>query len=303
MKMEPVTFEDYQRWVPFFRDQPYRLCAYSLPSIIAWSNDIFHPIGAVVDDLAVFGAEFPKEPERRHLILPVSPERDLSPEDLADLARAGGFPAFWFVPECYIERWGEERVGALFSIEEQTAYEDYIYRSHDLSELKGNRYAKKRNLIHQFTYTYVDEGRAVVEDIREENVPECLEFLDEWCEMMDCEGDVDRELLCEKLAIINTLEHISTIDVSGLLVRVDGVVSAFGIGSMLTADMGVLNFEKAYPHIKGLYQFLDQKCARRIFNGAEYINKESDMNLPGLAKSKKSYGPVDRVKSFKLTLH
>ena len=48
-------------------------------------------------------------------------------------------------------------------------------------------------------------------------------------------------------------------------------MSAFGIGSRLRADMGNLNFEKAFPHVKGLYQFLDRECARRL-STAERLN-------------------------------
>jgi hypothetical protein len=87
---------------------------------------------------------------------------------------------------------------------------------------------------------------------------------------------------------------------NGILIRVDGVVSAFGIASHLTDNMGVLHFEKAFASMKGLYQYFDRECARRLFGNYTYINKESDMGIPGLAKAKKSYHPVMRVKSYKL---
>jgi len=63
-----------------------------------------------------------------------------------------------------------------------------------------------------------------------------------------------------------------------------------------------MNFEKALPHIRGLYQYLDNECAKTLFPGYRYINKESDMSLPNLARMKRSYHPVLRVKSYKLTL-
>jgi len=34
----------------------------------------------------------------------------------------------------------------------------------------------------------------------------------------------------------------------------------------------------------------------------EYINKESDMGVPGLIQAKRSYYPVMMIKSYKLTL-
>ena len=54
--------------------------------------------------------------------------------------------------------------------------------------------------------------------------------------------------------------------------------------------------------IKGLYQYFDQLCTDRLLNGYRYINKESDMDVPGLAKAKKSYHPVMKIKSYKLIL-
>jgi hypothetical protein len=86
------------------------------------------------------------------------------------------------------------------------------------------------------------------------------------------------------------------------LIRVDGAVSALGIGSRLNGTMATLNFEKAFSGIKGLYQFLDNECAKKLFKGFRYINKESDMNLLNLAEAKQSYHPLLRVKSFVLAL-
>jgi hypothetical protein len=66
--------------------------------------------------------------------------------------------------------------------------------------------------------------------------------------------------------------------------------------------MKILNVEKADAHVRGLYQFLDQECARHLFGGVEFINKESDMGVPGLASSKKSYDPVKLIRSYEMSL-
>jgi uncharacterized protein len=97
------------------------------------------------------------------------------------------------------------------------------------------------------------------------------------------------------------LENLETLETDGIFIRVDGRVSAFGIASRLTREMGVLHFEKAFASVKGLYQFLDNECAKRLFSKYAFINKESDMNIPGLAKAKRSYHPAMRIKSFRLT--
>jgi len=302
MNAEQILPSDYPKLKKFFESQKYGLCAYSLASIIVWSNNMYQPYGAIDGDSLIVWAEFTTRKEDRHLILPVSPVREFTPEELHDLAVKLGFEKFCFVPDEYLENYGRSAVEAFFEVEEQEEYADYVYLTDDLASLKGNRYAKKRNLIKQFQRAYLNNGRVVAEKMTSSVAPECLEFLEKWCEERDCDANPEEDLACEKLAAINTLENIEVLEVNGLLLRVDNEISAFGIASHLRNDMGALHFEKAFSAIKGLYQYFDNLCAKTLFNGYTYINKESDMSIPGLAKAKKSYHPVRMVRSYSLTL-
>ena len=302
MKFKQLIPSDYPVLKKFFHRQKYRLCVYTLPSIIAWSTDAYQPYAAIDGDTLITSAEFTKRKENRYLTLPISPSRDFSPEYLYKLAVELGLESYCFVPEDYLEHYGRKRIQELFDIKHQKAFDDYIYLTKDLSTLKGNKYSKKRNLIHQFNREYLDKGRVVTTNMRPAVVPECIDFLDKWCEEHDCDGEQNEELSCEKQAALNTINNIDLFELEGLLLRIDGVISAFGIASHLTENMGVLHFEKALSNIKGLYQYFDSECAKRLFKGYKYINKESDMNDPGLAKSKKSYHPVMIVKSYKLII-
>lgn len=304
MKLHPLTHEDYPALAPFFENQRHRLCAYSLPSLLSWSNDEYYPVGAVDGDALIVAAEFNREKEKRHLILPVSPRREYSPEALHALARKLDYSAYWFVTEDYLKQFDPKRVEALFTVREQEEYGDYVYRASDLAELKGNRYSKKRNLISQFSREYLQqEDRVLLSAITPEDAPECIRFLNDWCEERSCDAAAMKDdLACERQAALNAISHLEEYASRGLLLRIDGKVCAFGIGSYLTATMGVLHFEKALSRVKGLYQYFDRECARRLFKGMIFINKESDMNVPGLAKAKQSYYPVMRIKSFELVL-
>jgi hypothetical protein len=213
------------------------------------------------------------------------------------------YPEYWFVPGDYLDQFESAAIEDMFFITEQPEYEDYIYLTDDLALLKGNRFSKKRNLIHQFNKSYVDTGKVAVDRLKTDNAGECLDFLDKWCEDHDdCEGPDNESLACEKRALTTALHAIDALEGMGILIRIDGVVSAIAIASRLNASTGVLNFEKAFSDVRGLYQFLDNECAKRLFSDYRYINKESDMGIPDLAQSKKSYHPVDRLKSYKLTL-
>lgn len=302
MNAKQILPSDYPKLKKFFESQKYGLCAYSLASIIVWRNNVYQPYGTIDGDAFIVWAEFTTRKEDRHLILPVSPVREFTPEELHGIASRLGFEKFCFVPDEYLENYSRSTVETFFEVEEQEEYADYVYLTDDLAFLKGNRYAKKRNLIKQFQRAYLNNGRVVAEKMTSSVAPECLEFLEKWCEERDCDANPEEDLACEKLAAINTLENIEVLEVNGLLLRVDNEISAFGIASHLRKDMGVLHFEKAFSAIKGLYQYFDNLCAKTLFNGYKYINKESDMSIPGLAKAKKSYHPVRMVRSYSLTV-
>lgn len=302
MNFKPLIPRDFDRYLPYFKNQRYPLCAYALSSIIAWTNKEYQPFGAEFDGALIVGSEFETMKENRHLLLPISPEREFSPEQLASIARRAGYPQYWFVPGDYVDRFGKAVVERYFQVLPHPAYDDYVYRVEDLAGLKGNRYSKKRNLIKQFKRNYVDAGKVEVGPITEEVVEACLVFLEEWCQERDCDADDQLDLSCEKRAAIHTINHVDTFDVKGIFLSIDGQVSAFGISAPLTDDMATLQYEKAFTNVKGLYQYFDNACAKMLFEGYTYLNKESDMGIPGLAKAKKSYHPAKMVTSVKLVL-
>ena len=318
MNFKPVAIDDYGILKPFFTGHPYSLCVYSPASLIAWSFRSFKAYYAIEEGKLFIAGEMeegdillqgvppnstmPHRVTNRHLILPLAKGRLFSPAELHRHAERFGFERYWRVPADYIERLDHSELEALFDLEEQMGYEDYIYLTEDLIHLKGNKYSKKRNLINQFTREYLRKDRVEVEEILAKDVTECLQFLEIWCDQHDCEADPESDLACEKNAVITALENMERLEWKGLLIRVDGRVSAFGIGARLNETTATLNFEKADSEIKGLYQFLDNECAKRLFRRFRYLNKESDMNLPNLAESKQSYNPVLRIKSYALTL-
>lgn len=302
MNFKHLTPADFPRLKKYFQNQPHELCAYSLASVIAWSNDIYQPYAAIDGDTLVMCTEYSTQYEDRHLILPVASDKPIDPVTLKQVALRAGFNAYRFVPGDYIAGWDADRLKDLFVVEKHAGYDDYIYLASDLARLRGNRFSKKRNLIRQFERSHLNRDRVVVEAITQATVDDCIEFLEKWCDERDCEEDSAPDLLCEKLAAIKTLENLDLLEMKGLLLRIDGVVSGFGMASYLTKDMGVLHFEKAFADVKGLYQYFDRECARRLFKGVTYINKESDMGEPGLRKAKRSYHPVRLVKSYKLIL-
>ncbi len=299
MNFTPITLSEFQSLIPFFNRQPYELCPYLLSSMIAWQNDSYEVFNTILgEDLIVVA----RVKDKRCLFLPLAPIDRFPPAKLLDLMLEAEVDMVFPVPDQYLTYHGRQQTADFFHIEEKPDHSDYVYRAQDLAQLKGNIFSKKRNLINQFEREYLGDGRVEVTSITPADTAECLDFLEEWCLSNDCDGKDRDDLACEKEAAKFTLKHQEVFETKGLLLRIDGEICAFGMGTRLTKDMGVLNFEKAFADIKGLYQYFDRECARRLFPGFQYINKENDMGEPGLRKAKKSYHPVRIVKAYQLSI-
>jgi hypothetical protein len=303
MIFSPVSLSVYPTLRSFFSENPYSLSIYSPASLIAWSYKLYKTYFALEDGQLYIAGQMDEDQDTSHLILPLSnPVAIYAPAALHDMASRCGFARYWYIPGDYLEKWERTEWERFFVIEEQPEYHDYVYRTEDLIGLKGNKFSKKRNLIHQFSRDYLRKDRVNIKEIGDGDIDECLKFLEIWCDQHDCDTDQETNLACEKNAVTTALKNMTGLEFKGIVIRIDGTVVAFGIGSRLNGKTATLNFEKADARIKGLYQFLDNECAKRLFQDYAYINKESDMNIPNLAESKQSYNPVLRVKSFKATL-
>jgi len=299
MKLSRITELDYGWLAPFFRGQRYELCEYSLPGILAWLSSSYFPCAALQGNRLLLAAEYPGHPEYRHLLLPLGGEEP-GPEELCAIAVAAGYSGYWFVPQDYLDRYAV-LIPMFFECVEQPGYHDYVYQVSDLAELRGNRYAKKRNLIKQFERLYPQE-RLEFEPITAINRRPCIAFLEEWCEQEGCFGQGNVSLECEMEAALNMLGLVQLQQADGLILRIDSVISALAMASPLTERMIALHFQKACKAIKGLYQFFDRECARRLCQGYPLVNKESDMGKEGLAQAKRSYHPTRMVNAYQLRL-
>jgi len=300
--MKPASPCDFDRLAPYFENQPYWLCAYSLSCLLVWNNSQYHPVVDTSSDMAIFSVCY-TNPERacEEMILPVMKNHMIKPKKLASLAKTLHRYNIEFVPQGYIDKMGIHEIEKYFTIEATPPTDDYIYLQNDLANLSGNKYSKKRNLIHQFEREYVGTNRVQIEPLGFHNISDSLEYLEEWCAQRDCEDLEHLDLNAEKSAIANCITHIEDLKTaSGLVIRIDGKVQAFGIVAPITKDVIALHFEKASSQHKGLYQYLDMRCALDLCDGYLYINKESDMGLEGLSRAKKSYHPIKIIKSYSL---
>lgn len=168
--------------------------------------------------------------------------------------------------------------------------DDYIYLAEKMRTLKGKKLQSKRNLVNRFCTEY--EGRWAFEEMKANALDEVLAFHAEWCKKR---GRVEGQgFEGETRALRRVLPHMDRLDTKGGILRLDGNIIAFTLGTQSTKDMYVIQIEKAEADVSGAYQMINQQFAQRFCQEVTYINREEDLGLEGLRKAKKSYYPVMR---------
>jgi len=176
---------------------------------------------------------------------------------------------------------------------------DYLYDAADLAKLPGNRFHKKRNLLHQFKksydYQYVD--------MSPERVGAAMAMQDNWCVWRECDSDL--QLARENQAIEKVLSHWEELDgVIGGCLLIKDAMAAYTIGERISDDTLVIHFEKGDTAYKGIYQAVNQMFVEQATAGPDnsirWINREQDLGDPGLRRAKESYNPAAFLKKFRV---
>lgn len=179
-----------------------------------------------------------------------------------------------------------------YSIIQDKDNSDYVYETKELIELRGKKFDGKRNFIKRFRqqneYEYAVIG--------EQNLPECVEFVERWCEFRDCSKT--ESLAYEKTALLEMLKNYSYLGLSGGTIEIEGKICALALGEKLNKDTFVLHVLKSKAGITGLNQVMNQEFIAREASGYSFLNMEQDLGVEGLRKAKESYHPLKMINKF-----
>ncbi len=189
--------------------------------------------------------------------------------------------------------WMEKNYSNLF-FKENRGYSDYVYLASDLAELSGSEYSKIRNRINKFKKS--TEYR--LEELSEKNFDDIKEFLKRWCLWKDCKSDPILEY--ERKAILCSVDNFFELGLSGLAIRINNSIEVISVFEKMNLDTAVIHYEKGSPDFDGIYKVINQETAMRLRKDVKFINRESDMDIPGLRKAKMSYRPHHMINIFHL---
>jgi len=258
--------------------------------MVSWSGYVDYEYVIIDDSLVIMtrhGLEFMVRP-------PAGKQNEHVLRDVLQFAQhEGSEKALVLIDEC-TKTWISSIIPGLIYAEDRD-FCDYVYRSSDLATLSGTNYAKIRNRLNKFQ----KQNTYSVESIAEQNMSEIREFLKRWCLWKDCEKDPLLEN--ERKALVFSMDHFFDLDLSGLLLRVNGAVEALSVFQPMNADTIVVHYEKGSPDYDGIYKAINMETAKRVQDKYPYMNRETDMGQPGLRKAKLSYHPDHLVSMFYVT--
>ena len=176
-----------------------------------------------------------------------------------------------------------------FVFERDPVNQDYVYLTKDLVMLAGKKYHAKRNHISRFYRTY---NETHFETLDSSNQNDAIKVVLEWCK----ENNVNPDYHKEVEIISEALQLRDEFGMKGALIYVEDKPVAMTLGSEISPLAFDIIFEKALRAYDGLYAVINNEFAKTLTQ-YEYINREEDMGIEGLRKSKLSYNPyiiIDR---------
>lgn len=161
---------------------------------------------------------------------------------------------------------------------------DYVYETQKLIDLSGKELHAKRNhynyFIKNYNYEYVK--------MTEYDTEECKALFDKWIEGKERTKwlEVSRE------AAFKALDNLDALGLTGGIIKADGKACAFSLGEAVSDDTALIHFEVALPDYRGAFNAINREFCAQEWKAFTYVNREEDMGIENLRKTKEAYKPA-----------
>lgn len=298
MNFGRIQIEDKPLFDRLLSMSPYVDCEYLFSTLFMW-QDVLGYQRAVEDD-CIFIRHLFNGKMQYHVPI-CAPER--IPEQVKKLMADDSEKLELFcVTKEHMEQLGPEMMKH-FTAEENRNFADYLYRGEDLRTLTGKKYHQKRNHISKFQKAY-DWSFKIFTEAGSELI-ECMRVLEQW-DINKLENASWQEKLLvgnEMNALDKCMKHFTAMGLIGGVLYIDGQPKGFTVGETVARSgikVGVVHYEKCDSNYTGIYQAINRLFAENALGEADYINREDDMGVEGLRKSKLTYHPVRLVEKYTL---
>jgi len=283
-----ITPEDCNAVQAITMHSGLRNCNYTFSNMIGWKF-LFDTEVCIRPGIVMLRLHFGGR-SCGHLICSAQPPAKATIEALRANAAQTGQPLTLLAIEDSRAEHLRQEYGEVISIEPQRNSYDYIYSRHELETLKGKNLKSKRNHVNKFLSEHPDfEYRELVP----QHFKQCMQLEERW-QSSPHENPIYGDTITSERKMIECIfDNWERLDMTGGAIFVGDKMVAFSFGSAVTTDTFDTCVEKADRSVDGAFNIINQQMAAHLPEQFKYINREEDMGIEGLRKSKSSYHPVE----------
>jgi len=179
---------------------------------------------------------------------------------------------------------------------------EYVYRSKELSELRGDRYKRQRNVYNAFIARF---PAVKSEPYHISDRKSCYDLYEYWRKSRM--GKYDDPIYLAMLEDSLTAHHIGitnaeALGLIGRVIRINGRLCAYTFGYPLNSEMFCILFEIADLNMRGLAQFIFRDFCRELTQSYQWINTMDDSGLENLKRVKLAYHPKRLLPTYNIFL-
>lgn len=287
MKFEKITQENIDLLKPYLYACPHQMCGYSPLVLTMWSDYFDYRYALCQDTLFL---KMRDESGAQYFFMPIC-DVENGLELLREHCRETGDKLQFFgVGEEYVELFCK-RLNAKNPVELEK-WADYLYDARALTELVGKKYNAKRNHINKFRKTY---PQAEFKDFKKAYREKVLAFLEKYSK-----NDLTASYFYDKNEVSLLVENWRDGEYPAGYMEIDGEAVGFTVGDIV-GDTLFVHVEKCLRDISGVYEATTNAFLKRhVTDAVKFVNREEDMGIEGLRKSKMSYYPLRLVKKYRI---
>lgn len=269
-----------------------RFCDYAPGTVKMWC-DAYDMEYAVFNGMMYLKADYEEENGTSYL-MPVGKVCDNSLIPLYEYLKTVKGATLSVIPENMLDE-----VAQVFGVRTERLFADrdwadYIYLKEDFCNPSGKKQHKYKNNLNRFAKEHPDFQ---IVPITDDICGEAIEFFKTYCKNNPSSSSVDDD---EYYATLPVIEKPKEYSMSGAVLVTEGKIVGLTLGEIY-GDTVIIHTEKAEKSYTGAYQTLARGYLMMMPEEVRYVNREEDMGLDGLRRSKLSYSPV-RL-DYKYTLY
>lgn len=170
---------------------------------------------------------------------------------------------------------------------------DYIYSSEKLINLSGKKYHQKRNHLAR-----LNDYKWEYHDISDNDFDDCISF--STLNYNYKNGENSQSSIAEQYAINTYFNYFHELGLKGGIIKINDKIAAMTIGEKLNSNTFCVHIEKADTRYQGIYVGINNSFAKSAASDCKFINREEDLGIEGLRRSKLSYHPEFILEKYEI---